>query len=40
MNDTASGDLNLDSAATRDLVAGFRAAMDRIRTEVSKVIVG
>jgi MoxR-like ATPase len=40
MNDTASGELKLDSAATRDLVTGFRDAMERIRGEVRKVIVG
>jgi MoxR-like ATPase len=40
MNDTAQASIDLDSAATRELVANFRDSMQRIRGEVHKVIVG
>jgi MoxR-like ATPase len=40
MNDIVANDFELDTAATRDLVANFRSGMQRIRVEVRKVIVG
>ena len=40
MNDLTSGEFNPDSAHTRELVISFRDTMQRIRTEVRKVIVG